>query len=153
MLLELIEDEHIKETRITIACRERDADIEKLIAYLEHMDDARNSLLASAEGKRYHLNISTVLYIEAVDRRTFCYTQDHEYELDLRLYEIEEKYQALDFMRISKSCIVNLYKIHSLKPDFGGKILATMENGEKLYISRQYAPMLKEKLGIGGRRL
>ena len=55
-------------------------------------------------------------------------------------------------MRISKSCIVNLKKIHSLKPDFGGKILATMENNEKLYISRQYVSVLKEKLGLGGKR-
>ena len=68
-------------------------------------------------------------------------------------YEIEEKYQFTDMMRISKSTIVNLKKIDSLKPDFGGKILATMENGEKLYISRQYSPLLKEKLGIGGKRL
>ena len=58
----------------------------------------------------------------------------------------------MDYMRISKSCIVNLKKIHSLKPDFGGKILATMENNEKLYISRQYVSVLKEKLGLGGKR-
>ena len=74
------------------------------------------------------------------------------YELGFKLYEIEERYKLMDYMRISKSCIVNLKKIHSLKPDFGGKILATMENNEKLYISRQYASVLKEKLGLGGKR-
>lgn len=87
-----------------------------------------------------------------MERKTFCYTSDRVYELELRLYELEEKYGAMDFMRISKSLIVNLQRISSLKPDFGGKILATLENGEKLYISRQYAPVLKEKLGLGGRK-
>lgn len=152
MLLKLIEDQQVEETEITIVCREKDAAVGKLIAYVEHLDTAENSFLASAEGKLYNLDGNDVLYIEAVDRRTFCYTVDRVYELGFRLYEIEEKYQALDFMRISKSCIVNLKKIHSLKPDFGGRILAAMENGEKLYLSRQYAPALKAKLGIGGRR-
>lgn len=152
MLLKLIEDPQIEETMVTIVCKEKDADIEKLIAYVGRMDTAENTFSASAEGKFYRLGADDVLYIEAVDRRTFCYTQDCVYELDLRLYEIEEKYHAMDFMRISKSCIVNLNKIHSLKPDFGGRILAVMENGERLYISRQYAPVLRAKLGIGGKK-
>ena len=66
------------------------------------------------------------------------------------VYEIEEKYENTDYIRISKSSIVNLNKIKSIRPDFGGKILATMENNEKIYISRQYVPILKKKLGIGG---
>ena len=67
------------------------------------------------------------------------------------LDEIEEKYENTDYIRISKSSIANLDKIKSIRPDFGGKILATMENNEKIYISRQYVPILKKKLGIGGK--
>ena len=44
--------------------------------------------------------------------------------------KIEEKYENTDYIRISKSSIVNLNKIKSIRPDFGGKILATMENNE-----------------------
>ena len=69
----------------------------------------------------------------------------------MRLYEIEEKYKNIDYIRISKSSIVNLNKIKSIRPDFGGKILATMENKEKIYISRQYVQNFKKKLGIGGK--
>lgn len=90
------------------------------------------------------------MYFETVDRKTFCYTADGVYEITLKLYEIEEKYENTDYIRISKSSIVNLNKIKSIRPDFGGKILATMENNEKIYISRQYVPVLKRKLGIGG---
>ena len=60
------------------------------------------------------------------------------------------EYSSADYIRISKSSIANLGKIKSIRPDFGGKILATMENNEKIYISRQYVPLLKKKLGIGG---
>lgn len=152
MLIKLIEDLHAEETQVTIAYHQRDMQVEKLIEFIGHLDAAGNCLVASSDGSLYNIGVGDVLYIESVDRKTFCYTSDHVYELGLKLYEIEEKYRAMDLMRISKSCIVNLKKIRSLKPDFGGRILAVMENGEKLYISRQYAPVLKEKLGIGGRR-
>lgn len=153
MLLKLIENKLIEKTQVTIECKEKDSQVEMLVDFVAHIDELANGLAVSAEGKLFHLKSQDILYIESVDRKTFCYTQEGVYETDYKLYEIEEKYTSLDFMRTSKSCIINIQKIYSLKPDFGGKILATMENGEKLYISRQYAPVLKEKLGLGGHKV
>lgn len=152
MHLKLIENRNIETTKVTVEYREKDEQVDKIIDYIEHLEEIENRFIASSGGKLFHIGVDEILYIESVERKTFGYTVDNVYELNCKLYEIEEKYNVLDYMRISKSCIVNLRKIHSLKPDFGGKILATMENNEKLYISRQYAPALKEKLGLGGRR-
>lgn len=152
MLLKLIENRNIEKTKVTVEYKEKNEQVIKIIDFVEHLDKVENSFIASSEGRLFNIGINEILYIESVERKTFGYTADNVYELGCKLYEIEEKYNMLGYMRISKSCIVNLNKIHSLKPDFGGKILATMENNEKLYISRQYAPILKEKLGLGGKR-
>lgn len=151
MLLNLIENKIIEETQVTIEYREKDESVKKLIAFVEHLEDTKKGLVGSYDGEIYPLKAEDILYMEAMERKTFCYTQDRVYELEEKLYELEEKYSHLDFMRISKSSIINLQRIRALKPDFGGKILATMDNGEKLYISRQYASVLKKKLGLGGR--
>jgi len=152
MQLRLIENRNIENTTITIEYREKDEQVNKLIDFAEHLDEVEHSLVASAGGKIYSISVNDILYVESVDRKTFGYTANEVYELGNKLYEIEERYKQFDYIRISKSCIVNLKKIHSLKPEFGGKILATMENKERLYISRQYAPLLREKIGLGGRR-
>ncbi len=34
-----------------------------------------------------------------------------------------------------------------MKPEFGGTMQVTMNNGERLNVSRQYAKQIKEKLG------
>ena len=65
-----------------------------------------------------------------------------------KLYEIMEEYAHTDFLRISKSGIVNVSKIAYLKPTLNGRFEATLKNGEKIIISRQYVVNLKEKLGI-----
>lgn len=152
MLLKLIENQNIENTTITIEYREKDILVNKLIDFVEHLDEVEHSFVASANGKIYSISANDILYVESVDRKTFGYTANEVYEMNCKLYEIEERYKQFDYIRISKSCIVNLKKIHSLKPEFGGKILATMENREKLYISRQYASVLREKIGLGGKR-
>ena len=152
MILNLLENINVEKTKVTIEYKEKDEQVSKLIDFVEHLEEMENCFTASAGGKVYSISTNDILYIESVDRKTFGYTVNEVYELGFKLYEIEERYKLMDNMRISKSCIVNLKKIHSLKPDFGGKILATMENNEKLYISRQYASVLKEKLGLGGKR-
>lgn len=152
MLLKVIENPGIEYTTVIIEYREKDAQINNLIEFVEHLDEVENSFTASAGGKIYSISANDILYVESVDRKTFGYTANEVYELGCKLYEIEERFKMLDYIRISKSCIVNLKKIHSLKPEFGGKILATLENKEKLYISRQYAPVLREKIGLGGKR-
>ena len=70
------------------------------------------------------------------------------YETKLKLYELEERFVGTDFLRVSKSVIMNLSKVKSLSPAFNGRFEATMKNDEKVIVSRQYVPVLKEKLGL-----
>ena len=66
----------------------------------------------------------------------------------MRTYELEELFAPMDFVRCSKSMIVNMEKIDYLSPLFSGKLEAHLKNGEKVVISRQYVHSLKVKLGI-----
>ncbi|RGC21068.1 hypothetical protein DXA09_11970 [Absiella sp. AM54-8XD] len=38
--------------------------------------------------------------------------------------------------------------MQSLRPDLDGRIQVTMKNDKKLFVSRQYAPILKKRLGV-----
>lgn len=93
--------------------------------------------------------LEDVCYFEAVDEKVFAYTEDKVFELKIRLYEVEEAYGAHHFVRCSKSVILNLMKLDSISPALSGRFTAHMKNGEKVIISRQYAPALK-KIVIGG---
>ena len=89
-----------------------------------------------------------ILYIESVDRNTFVYTKDEFYEIDLRLYEVEQQFVEQGFIRISKTAIINMKKIQSLKADINRKIRVTMINGEQIIVSRNYADELRKRLGV-----
>ena len=70
------------------------------------------------------------------------------YETRLRLYELEGQLAGWDFVRVSKSAIVNFDQVKSLRPDFGGRMRLTMSNGEVVVANRQYVPDIKKKLGL-----
>jgi len=89
-----------------------------------------------------------IFYFESMERNCFLYTVDNVYETSMKLYEIEEILAEKGFLRSSKSQIINIAKIESLCPEFGGRIEAIMENGYQIIVSRQYAKQLKERMGI-----
>ncbi len=132
----------IKETEIKIVCNSITQDIEKIISTLNIFD---KKLTVKKNDEIFFINISEVLYIDTVDKKTFVYTSDNVYETTLKLYELEEQFE---FFRASKSCIINIKYIKSLKSDFDRKIRVTMENEEQIIVSRQYAIELKELLGV-----
>ena len=91
-----------------------------------------------------------IYYFEAVDSSIFAYCEKQFYEIKQKLYELEKQFENTDFIRVSKSVIVNLSKIQKLTPAFNSRFEALLKNGEKIIISRQYVPDMKKKLGIGG---
>lgn len=145
MKIHINEDPGYKDTEITINCRRISPDVERVITMLRVLD---LKLTGKKDEQTYILDAAKVLYIDTVDKKTFFYTKQEVYESELKLYELEEELAALDFIRANKSCVINFNQIVSIKPDIDGKLLITLSNQEKLFVSRQYAPIIKKKLGV-----
>lgn len=114
----------------------------------KHIEAFEEKLDAIGNDKHYLISPLEVLYFESVDNRTFLYTETQVLEIKKRLYELEEILSAKDFVRISKSQLVNINKIKLLKPELNRSITAEMINGEILFISRRYAKQIKTLLSI-----
>jgi len=143
MKITINESREVDETEIIIHCQQVDEQILRISASLRAYDQ---KVTGVKDSQTFLLNASQLLYIETVDRKTFLYTDDGVYETPLRLYEFEERFPREDFIRVSKSCILNFDKVKSLRGDFGGKLLCTLENHENISVSRQYAIVIKKKL-------
>ena len=134
-----------QDTEILISCHSLTPEIEKIIATLRMINQ---QIMVEKEQETYILDVAKIMYIEAVERKTFVYTKEDCFESKLKLYEMEERLEESGFFRISKSCLVQLRRIKSLKNDMDRKIKLTLENGEHIIVSRQYAEDLKRRLGV-----
>lgn len=128
-----------------IHCR----DITDEVTRLErHIVNFESFIPAKCDGENVNISYGDILYIESVDKKTFIYTETKVCTTEKRLYELEEILDPEDFFRCSKSMIVHLNKVTALKPEITRNILATLENGEVIIVSRRYAAQLKTLLGI-----
>ena len=134
-----------KEVEIIIRCDKIDEELRELIQQIESY-----GLSVPCKDARFSYTISKekVMYFEAVDDKVFAYCQDAVHECKWKLYEVEGKLNSSKFVRISKSCILNIKYLDKVKPLINGKYEAFLRNTEKLIINRRYVPDIKEKLSI-----
>ena len=137
----------VKETEITVKCAIIDPELEKLIEVIRLHTF---SVTGRKDGKSYPLPLSEVYYFESVDGKTFACLLRDVYEVELRLYELEERLANANFVRVGKAVILNVGRLESVRALLNGRMEAQLTNGEKLVITRHYVEGLKEKLGLSG---
>jgi len=145
MKIEIDIDDKYPDIEVGIRAPKMTQDIEKLISLMRMV----NMQLAVRDNDEIILlDTGKILYFETVDRSTFVYTVDKTYEVDLKLYEVEQELIDQDFIRISKTGIINLRKIECLKAEINRKIRVRLVNGEQIIVSRRYADELRKRLGV-----
>ena len=81
------------------------------------------------------------------NKQVNVYTENSEYLIKKPLYQVEETLGS-DFVRISKTTIVNLKKIERVAPSLKGMMFIELKNGLKDNISRKYLPGFKQALDL-----
>lgn len=145
MKITILPPEPGQEDEIILRCAQLD---DRVLELLRTLRNEQFKLSAYSETGITLLDPKEVYYFEAVDNKVFAYCEKQVYEVRKKLYELEEAFAGTDFLRISKSTIVDLSKVMHLSAAFNGRLEAKLKNGEKIIISRQYVPALKKKLGL-----
>ena len=143
-----IEHLDIQENEIILRCRNLDDEILSILSMLK--TQSQKLCVWSEEGEKelIFLTPDVILYGESVDERIYLYGTEQVYRSARTLAELCDRYEDVGYVRVSKSMIVNLHQIRRLKSCGSGRIEAAMKNDEKIMISRHYAPLLRQKLGV-----
>lgn len=132
------------QTELVIYCADRnDPQVQTL---LKRLRQPIQRLPAKTGDGKVLLAADKVLYGEFINRNVFIYTADAVLPTEMSLSELEAMDE--DFFRCSKSMVVNLREIALLKSELGGRIMATLSNGERIVVSRHYASSLRRLLSI-----
>ena len=121
---------------------------ENVLKLIQSLKTEKDMLTGYVDDKIQKLALKDIFYFEAVDNKVYAYTAKQVYEVHKKLYEVEEDYANTDFLRIAKAVVVNVSKITYIRPMLNGRFEAKLRNDEKVTISRQYVPALKEKLDL-----
>lgn len=113
------------------------------------LKNENRKLLGTSNDEKVVVDISEILYIESVDGRSYAYTQNDVIKLEYTLLQLEQLIGEISFFRCSKSMIINIDKVKSLRSLASNRIDAMMCNGEHVMISRTYASDFRKRLKEG----
>ena len=84
-----------------------------------------------------------------LDHVAFRYVPDRPLIKDLNLkVNSGERVAIVGPTGCGKTTIINLRRTKSIRPEIGARLLLTMDNQEKIIVSRQYAGSIKHALGV-----
>ena len=135
-----------KEPEIIILTDKMSDDIDRIFKMLS---DEKSQIIAGIKNDRVEvLEPNDIIRVYANSKKVFAVTDKGEYMLRLRLYEAEERLSLNQFVRISKSEIINLKKVNNFDLNFAGTICVRFFNNEVTYVSRRYVSEIKKVLGV-----
>ena len=146
MKVNLFVSRDIKEPHADIHTDELTDNITKAMSILESEDS--NDMLAVKKGSDIALlELSEIYMFRVEEKQVKVYTENSEYLVKKPLYQVEETLSP-DFVRISKTTIVNLKKVERVAPSLKGMMFIQLRNGLKDNISRKYLPDFKNSLDL-----
>ena len=98
------------------------------------------------DGEEILLDPKDIYYLDYIDRKLFAYTRNGVFRLMNTLASCEDMLWNYGFVRVSKSNLINIFKIKQLKPDLNMKVYASFDNGERICINRSYKKSFNEYL-------
>lgn len=133
------------EVEVLITCRAVDERVQAIVAAVGALD---RRLTGIADGALVIVDAAQVLYAESVDGACFLYGADSVIECPLRLADLEERLTGTEFVRASRTLLVNFDHVRALRPYPGARLELVLANGESVIASRQFAPAFRAKIGL-----
>lgn len=146
MQVEIKIDEACTEPKIIILTDRMTDEVSSIVKKLS--DDTPQILSGFRDDTLEILEQNDIFRFYASAGRIIAETDNGEYTLRLRLYELEGRLDKSRFVRISNSEIVNIRKVRKFDLSFTGTICVSLTNGAVTYVSRRYVHKIKQVLGI-----
>ena len=141
-------DANLTEMTATIHAPKITPQLTALVATLEGVADNASFLIVKKDDKLFIIEPDQIEIIRVEGDDIILYNREAQsFTITKTLQEI---YNSLtdNFVRISKSVIVNINRVDHLSNSFNSTMYIAMKNGVSDYISRKYLGDFKKRLGI-----
>lgn len=143
MKIKVEENKNISEIEILVSAPVINDEVNRVVRILE---STALNIMGKLNGENYVLSLDQIFYFEAVDNRVFAYCEKEIYEVGYKLQELTELLSQTYFIQTARTIILNIKQIKKVTTLVNGRILAVLNNGEKMIITRVYAQKFKQKL-------
>lgn len=145
MKVRVEQDTSLTEPELVIRTPTKTPAIEQLQATLAKQLEHQQVITVWRHDTQLYLPVNDILFFESADRHIIAHTATDMYTTHQHLYELEQSLPK-QFIRISKSAIVNVFPIRSITRSISTYLVAFQDTNKQVYASRRYYKLLKTHL-------
>ena len=119
---------------------------DKIAHYNPRRTHAAERLVVKSRGEVLFLNVADIDWIEAVGYYACLHVGSDTHIMRRTLLELERDLGESTFMRIHRSIIVNLDRIHRLELQNGGDYEVVLKSQARLRLSRRFRKRLQDRM-------
>jgi len=134
-----------QEKEVIIRANKKDEEVAEILCNLQEIDTKLHNINGYLDNTVYSLSTQDILFFETNDRNVYAHTKDNAFLIHYRLYELEENLPD-NFLRVSKSSILNVDGVKSLTQSVMGNLIQFRDSYKQIYVSRRFLKKLKLKL-------
>lgn len=134
-----------QEKEVIIRANKKDEEVAEILRNLQEIDTKLHNINGYLDNTVYSLSTEDILFFETNDRNVYAHTKDNAFLIHYRLYELEENLPD-NFLRVSKSSILNVDGVKSLTQSVMGNLIQFRDSYKQIYVSRRFLKKLKLKL-------
>lgn len=139
MKINIIKNNSINDNEIILDIQHSDKNknINEFIEYLNYYElNYKNKIIvADNDYTLLEFEYNDIVMFYSDKKNNYCRIKDKKYMVRSRLYELEKI--SMDFMRISKNCIVNIRHVKKFDISETGKIVVILDNDTEQIVSRR----------------
>ncbi|HXR47196.1 MAG TPA: LytTR family DNA-binding domain-containing protein [Candidatus Limnocylindrales bacterium] len=121
--------------------------LDSLMEDLKAVSKYPERLAVKSNGRIVFLRLTDIDMVEAADNYVKLHVGNETHMLRETLTALEEKLPPSQFVRISRSTIVNIESVKELHPLFHGEYAVALHNGTRATLTRGYREQLRQ-LGV-----
>lgn len=145
MKVKLEIDPNADEMEVKITAAKMDDEVKHLYDMLQENKDDLSQIEAFKDNVSYYLNLSDILFFETDSKLVMAHTAKNAYQVKYKLYELENLLHG-NFMRVSKSTILNLDRIYALTRSISNCQIRFQDSYKTVYVSRRYYRELRNRV-------
>lgn len=104
------------------------------------------AILVVHNGSMTKVPLENVLYFEAYEKKVFAALKSGKYEIKQRICELEDMLEGRNFIRISRSILVNMKRVVGYRTGNDRTLTAVLADKQELRVSRMHSEDFKKQL-------
>ncbi len=102
-------------------------------------------ILVRDQGKIFPINVEAIEYLRSDTKYTAVASRGKQFLVRLPITAFEQRLDAQRFLKLQRSCIVNLDFVESMTPDDNSQLVVQMQDGTRFTASREVSKKLREQ--------